>query len=67
MLFIKENDCMKQAHVMDQVAMATRGKFVENGSRAINARVREDLSGMAFGMAAFVLAAWVGLLFVLPH
>jgi hypothetical protein len=67
MLFIKENDCMKQAHIMDQVAMATRGKFVENGSRAVNARVRDDLSGLAIGLTVFVLGLFVGLLYVLAY
>jgi hypothetical protein len=65
MLFIKENDCMKQAHAMDQIAMATRGKFVESGSRAVNARAREDLGGLAASMAAGVLVAFVGLLYLL--
>lgn len=67
MLFIKENDCMRQAHQMDQVAMAARGKFVENGSRAVNARAREDLSGMANGLVAAVLIGFVGMLYLLPH
>ena len=67
MLFIKENDCMMQAHKMDQIAMATRGKFVENGSRAVNARVREDFSGLAIKLTTFVLVMFVGLLYILPH
>jgi hypothetical protein len=65
MLFIKENDCMKQAHIMDQIAMATRGKFVENGSRAVNARVRDDVSGLAVQLTVFVLVGFVGMLYLL--
>ena len=65
MLFIKENDCMKQAHINDQVAIATRGKLVENGSIAVNARARDDLSGLAAGLTVGVIGMFVGLLYVL--
>ena len=63
MLFIKENDSMKQSHLNDQIAMATRGKFLENGSIAVNARARDDLSGLATGLAIGTVVAFVGLLY----